>query len=72
MKRLKRTYNRMLFKKYGFDRGSAFEKIPIIYKLFPLWSPSLYGLFEGAELADGFAEGMEAALRESEDEECPI
>lgn len=47
--RLKRKYSRWLFKKYGFKRGPLFEKIPIWYKICPLWSPALYGYWESRE-----------------------
>lgn len=43
IKWLKKRYNLWLFKKYGFNRGLFFERIPVIYKLIPLWSPSQYG-----------------------------
>lgn len=70
IKRLKRKYNRWLFKKYGFDRGIFFEKIPAIYKLIPLWSPSLYGCCEGAQVCEWFLQGIEEGKRYKEANKC--
>lgn len=59
-KRLKRRYNYWLFKKYGFDCGVSFEKIPKIYKLISLWSPSLYVKYEGELVRDWFLQEMKS------------
>lgn len=59
VERLKKSYNRWLFKKYGFERGLLFERIPIIYKIIPLWSPSLYSHWEGVQICEWFRQGME-------------
>lgn len=62
--KLKRMYNKWLFKKYGFEREPFFEKIPTIYKVFPLFSPSLYGHFECNQVADWFREGIESGMKD--------
>lgn len=59
--KLKLTYIRWLFRKYGFDRGVFFERIPIIYKLSPLWSPSLYSYCENKQICDWIRQGIEEA-----------
>lgn len=58
IKRIKMAYNRWLFKKYGFNRGALFERVPLIYKLTPLWSPSLYSCCEGAQIHEWFHQGF--------------
>lgn len=58
MKKLKRAYNKWLFKKYGFDRGPFFENIPVIYRIMPLFSPSVYGIYEGEKFADNLSRGF--------------
>lgn len=63
IKRLKWRYNRWLFKKYGFERGPFFERIPLIYKLSPLWSPSLYSCCEGDQICNWFRQGMKEEMR---------
>lgn len=70
IKRLKRKYNHWLFKKYGFNRGILFEKIPTIYKLIPLWSPSLYGCCEGTQVREWFLQGIEEGKRYKEVNKC--
>lgn len=62
IKWLKLAYNRWLFKKYGFDRGVFFERIPLLFKLSPLWSPSLYGHCEGSQICEWFRQGMEEEM----------
>lgn len=59
IKQLKKRYNLWLFRKYGFDRGIFFERIPVIYKLIPLWSPSQYGCCEGAQIVEWVLQGIE-------------
>lgn len=67
IERLKHRYNRWLFKKYGFEQGVLFEKIPIVYKLIPLWSPSIYGHCEGEQLTEWFLQGIKNCEIEKED-----
>ena len=69
IEKLKLRYNRWLFNKYGFDRGMLFEKIPLIYKLNPLWSPSLYGNAESEQICKWFFQGIEngACFRKGND-----
>lgn len=64
IKWLKKKYNRWLFKKYGFNRGLFFERIPTIYKINPLWSPSYYSHWEGVQVCDWFRQGIEEVLHE--------
>lgn len=61
--KIKRKYNEWLFEKYGFERGAIFEKIPILYRLNKLFSPSIYGQCEGAQIAKWFAEGSEEGMK---------
>lgn len=56
----KQKYNHWLFRKYGLYRGVRFEKIPITYKLIPLWSPSLYVKYEGELVRDWFLQGLKS------------
>lgn len=62
---LKRKYNRWLFKKYGFERGLFFEKLPFIWRVNPLFSPSMYAGAEGEQIAKWFVEGIEKGLKET-------
>ena len=62
-KKLKRIYAQWLFDKYGFERGPLFEEIPVVYKLNPLWSPSVYGACEGEEIAKAFRRGVEEGAK---------
>lgn len=59
LRRIKRLYNRWLFKRYGFDRGALFERIPLLYKLCPLFSPSAYSAYKGEQICKGVKAGME-------------
>lgn len=58
LEHMKRRYAYWLFKQYGFNRGANFEKIPMFYKLPPLWSPSLYGCCEGEQIFQAFIRGL--------------
>lgn len=58
IKQLIKKYNLWLFQKYGFNRGPLFEKIPTIYKLCPLWSPSQYGCCEGEQMLKWIWQGI--------------
>lgn len=62
---LKRQYNEWLFEKYGFDTGEEFEKIPLRYTAFPLFSPSLYGMIAMKHFADRFNFGFEQGINSS-------
>lgn len=66
IKRLKKSYNLWLFKKYGFDRGMFFDKVPIVYKLIPLWSQSLYSYCEGTQIRDWFIQGLKDGVQRYE------
>ncbi len=66
IKRLRKRYNLWLFKKYGFNRGPFFERIPTIYKLIPLWSPSLYHHCEGKQVCDWFIQGLKDGVQRYE------
>ncbi len=68
MKNLKRKYNKWLFKKYGADVGFFFEKIPTIYKLCPLWSPSMYYSALGETFVDCFIKGLKEGMKIKEDD----
>lgn len=61
---LKHKYNKWLFDKFGFERGAFFENIPTRYKINPLFSPSIYGQYEGEQVANWFNEGVEAGMKE--------
>ena len=61
---LKHKYNKWLFDKFGFERGAFFENIPARYKINPLFSPSIYGQYEGEQAANWFNEGVEAWMKE--------
>lgn len=58
MRRLKLKYNQWLFKKYGFGCGIFFEKIPLTYKMCPLFSPSVYTMVRGRKVTEWMIEGM--------------
>ena len=64
IKQLKQKYNKWLFYKFGFERGALFENIPARYKANPLFSPSIYGRYEGEQFAKWFREGVEAGMKE--------
>ena len=64
LKQKKKAYAKKLFKKYGFNRGTLFEKIPIRYKLNPLWSPSEYSACEGDQIAKWILEGIEEGKKD--------
>lgn len=67
MKNLKRKYNSWLFNKYGADVGMFFEKIPTIYKLCPLWSPSRYHSALGEMFIENFNKGLEEGMKMKEE-----
>lgn len=56
--KLKKLYNKWLFKKYKYNRGSLFENIPLILRITPLFSPSLFSYYEGEEIAKALNEGL--------------
>lgn len=62
----KKAYAKKLFKKYGFDRGALFEKIPLWYRLNPLFSPSAYSACEGEQMAEWIMEGIEEVKQNAE------
>lgn len=72
MKNLKRKYNKWLFKKYGANVGLFFEKIPTIYKLCPLWSPSMYYSALGETIVDWFRGGLEKGMKSVEEDDNAI
>lgn len=47
---IKKLYNKWLFKKYKYNRGALFKNIPLIFRIIPLFSPSLYSYYEAEEL----------------------
>lgn len=55
---LKKKYNKWLFNKYGFNRGDTFQKIPIIFLIKPLFSPSLYSYYEAQEIIKALDKGL--------------
>lgn len=57
-KNLKIKYNKCLFKRYGLDK-----RIPSIFKLNPMWSPSLYHRCEGEMIVKHFCKGLEEGLK---------
>lgn len=56
--KLKKLYNKWLFKKYEHNRGSLFENIPLIFRITPLFSPSLFSYYEGEEIVKALNEGL--------------
>lgn len=58
IKNLKKKYAKWLFRKYGFSLNGSFEHIPAIYKLCPLFSPTLYSQIFIETLNDGFCQGL--------------
>lgn len=62
MGRLKHKYNKWLYLKFGSNAGTHFENIPIAYRLNPLFSPAIYILEMGRNMADGFAKGWVTLL----------
>lgn len=64
IQQLKKKYNKWLFDKFGFEKGALFENIPARYKINPLFSPSIYGQYEGEQAANWFREGIEAGMKE--------
>ena len=56
--KLKKLYNKWLFKKYKYNRGSLFENIPLIFRITPLFSPSLFSYYEGEEIVKALNEGL--------------
>lgn len=49
---------KQLFKKYKHNRGSLFENIPLIFRIIPLFSPSLFSYYEGEEIAKALNKGL--------------
>lgn len=71
----KKKYAQFLFKKYLFSTGAFFERIPLAYKLRPLFSPSRYACEEGRQIREwimlGIRDGqkmMEANNEQTEDD----
>lgn len=64
--RFKQKYNQFLFRRYGFDTGMFFEKIPLRYRIIPLFSPSLYVRCEGSQIAEWFKQGIDEAMKAAE------
>lgn len=66
LNKIKKKYNKWLFKKHGFNRGALFENVifkhknSIIFVL--LFSPSLYSYYEGQEMVKGLREGLESEI----------
>ena len=56
--KLKKLYNKWLFKKYKYNRGALFENIPLIFRITPLFSPSLFSYYEGEEIVKALNEGL--------------
>ena len=56
--KLKKLYNKWLFKKYKYNRGSLFENIPLIFRITPLFSPSLFSYYEREEIVKALNEGL--------------
>lgn len=57
MNRIKQRFNRWLFRKYGFV---TVEKIPFIFKICPLFSPSLFMMCWGEKVVEWLDDGMKA------------
>lgn len=57
IKKLKRKYAEFLFNKYGWNEGS----IPMIYKINPLYSPSLYMMCMGEQMVEWLQQGIKEA-----------
>ena len=62
IRKLKRRYNRWLFKKYGFQTGLFYEKIPVLWRWIPLFSPSLYTYSEGRQISEWISDGIQQGL----------
>lgn len=56
--KIKKLYNKWLYKKYKYNRGALFEEIPLIFRIIPLFSPSLYSYYEAEEIAKALKEGL--------------
>ena len=56
--KIKKLYNKWLYKKYKYNRGALFEEIPLIFKIIPLFSPSLYSYYEAEETVKALKEGL--------------
>lgn len=63
IKKLKMKYAKFLFKKYGWDTGAFFEKIPWFYKINPLFSPSVYTMLKGKQIHEWFMKGLEEGMK---------
>ena len=59
IKKLKRKYAEFLFNKYGWNKGS----IPMICKINPLYSPSLYMMYKGEQMAEWLQQGIKEASK---------
>ena len=55
---IKKLYNKWLFKKYKYNRGALFKNIPLIFRIIPLFSPSLFSYYEGEEIVKELKEGL--------------
>lgn len=68
---LKKIYNKWLYHKYGSEGSCFFKDVPLIFKICPLFSPSVYTMCEVEEWADSFQKGFEEGLERYEQEhEC--
>lgn len=59
LNKLKHKYNKWLYKKYGMDVKPGFENIPLIFRLRPLFSPSIYFGYVGDELLKPWTDWVE-------------
>ena len=57
--KIKKLYNKWLFEKYKYNRGALFEKIPLIFRIIPLFSPSAYCYYEGKEFFEALQNGLD-------------
>ena len=60
---IKKLYNKWLYKKYKYNRGALFEEIPLIFRIIPLFSPSLYSYYEGEDIAKALNEGLNKEIK---------
>ena len=56
--KIKKLYNKWLYKKYKYNREALFEEIPLIFRIIPLFSPSLYSYYEAKEIGKALKEGL--------------
>lgn len=57
--KIKKIYNKWLFKRYEYNRGTSFNGIPLIFRIIPLFSPSLYSYYEAEELTKSLQKGLD-------------